>query len=287
MQKPTITGITRSSVFSPNHIGNDAAIFNGVAGYIREKGYPVTVYTEQEFLSLSENPVYAFTMLRDPAAIKRMQQWELAGCRCVNSAFGIESTGRECMTKLLMANQIPYPESIIAQTSEQVIALLEARGFTSCWIKRSDFHAIHREDVAYARHPEEVQSLLTEYALRDIDRVVINKHLEGDLVKFYGVADTPFFYRFYPNENSHSKFGWEKINGNSRAIPFDVQKLQELCSQAAEVLNLLVFGGDCIVSTDGIIRIIDFNDWPSFAPCRTEAIPVIGERIVNQLFNYS
>ena len=32
-------------------------------------------------------------------------------------------------------------------------------------------------------------------------------------------------------------------------------------------------GGDCIVAPDGQIRIIDFNDWPSFAPCRTEAAP--------------
>ncbi len=283
MINPLITGIQRSTHFSPNHIGNDAAIFNGVADYLRAKGYPVTVCTEQELISLPDNPQYAFAMLREPAAIRRMQQWELEGCRCVNSAFGIENTGRESMTKRLIEHHIPYPDSIIVQTNEQIIDMLEKRGLRSCWIKRSDFHAIHREDVAYARHAREVQGLLTEYALRGIDRVVINEHLEGDLIKFYGVTGTTFFHWFYPNEKNYSKFGLEKINGKTKAIPFDGAQLHELCLQAAQVLQLIVFGGDCIVSPDGIIHIIDFNDWPSFAPCRSEAIPVIGEKIIEQL----
>jgi len=283
MPKPTITGIRRSSIFSPNHIGNDAAIFDGVATFIQEKGYPVLIQTEQEFLSSTENPQFAFAMLRDHDAIKRMQQWELEGCRCVNSAFGIENTGRECLTKLLIENRIPYPDSLITHTNDDVKPLLEQHGFTSCWIKRNDFHAIHREDVAYARHPEEVQGLLAEYALRGIDRVVINGHLEGDLIKFYGVAGSSFFYWFYPNNKNHSKFGWEKINGTAKEIPFDDKKLHDLCFLAADVLNLIVFGGDCIVSSDGDIHIIDFNDWPSFAPCRYEAIPAIGKRIIKQL----
>lgn len=29
------------------------------------------------------------------------------------------------------------------------------------------------------------------------------------------------------------------------------------------MLNVPVYGGDCVVSEDGSIRIIDFNDWPS------------------------
>ena len=285
MTRPIITGIQRASIFSPNNIGNDAAIFNGVAEYIREKGYPVTIYTEQAFLSLPENPQRVFTMLRNQSAVKRLQQWEQEGCRCVNSAFGIENNGRERMTKLLMEHDIPSPDSVIVHTYEQVTPVLKQRGFSSCWLKRGDFHAIHREDVTYARHPEEVQDMLSEYALRGIDKVVISEHLEGDLVKFYGVADASFFYWFYPFDKNHSKFGWEKVNGKAKKIPFDEEMLRDLCHQAAEVLNLIVYGGDCIVSPDGSIRIIDFNDWPSFAPCRKEAIPPIGETIIEIMIN--
>jgi hypothetical protein len=280
MTKKTITGIRRASLYSPNHIGNDAAVFAGTADYLRERGYEVTIYTEQSFLSEQKRPERVFTMLRNRQAIRRLQQWEAEGSKSVNSAYGIENAERERMTELFTGNNIPHPDSIIVNTHDNVIPLLEQRKYSSCWLKRSDFHAIHREDVSYARHPGEVQEMLSEYALRGIERVVINKHLEGDLVKFYGVAGSSFFYWFYPFENSHSKFGLEKINGEIRGIPFREDELRNICRKAADILNLVVYGGDCIISPDGVIRIIDFNDWPSFAPCRKEAIPAIGDIII-------
>jgi len=119
---------------------------------------------------------------------------------------------------------------------------------------------------------------LKEYAIRGITTAVINEHLVGDLVKFYGVAGTDFFYWFYPNLQ-HSKFGLEKINGKAHGILFDKEQLQQICNEAAGVLNLKIYGGDCIIDEDGTIRLIDFNDWPSFAPCRNEAAPCIAECI--------
>jgi hypothetical protein len=283
MTNKQFTGIQRASVFSPNHIGNDAAIFSGVAGYITEKGYDVSVISELEFLSGTIMPERVFTMMRNRSSIKRLQQWEREGCIAVNSAFGIENCERERLTKLFIEHNIPYPESIIVNSHEKVVPLLQQLNYSSYWLKRSDFHAIHREDVSYARHPEEVQGMLAEYALRGIDRVVINEHLEGDLIKFYGVAGSPFFYWFYPFDKNHSKFGYEKINGKAKGIHFDEEQLRYICRKAAETLHLIVYGGDCIVSPNGTIYIIDFNDWPSFAPCRKEAIPAIGDVIIKQL----
>ena len=43
-----------------------------------------------------------------------------------------------------------------------------------------------------------------------------------------------------------------------------------------------IYGGDCVVSADGTLRIIDFNDWPSFARCREEAGGKIAECIYNR-----
>ena len=285
MTKQSIIGIPRASQFSPNHVGNDAAIFNGTADYLRSHGYDVRICSEQEFLNMRENPEHVFTMLRSRQAMLRLQEWEKKGCIAVNSATGILNCERERMTALLMQNNVPYPDSLIVNTDENVVDSLRQHGYKSCWIKRNDVHAIHREDVSYARHPEEVQDMLAEYALRGIRRVVINEHLEGDLVKFYGIAGSDFFYWFYPfsNENSHSKFGLEEINGKAREIPFDKDELHHICQRAAEVLKLTVFGGDCIVSPDGSIRIIDFNDWPTFAPCRQEAVPEIGNAIIKAM----
>ena len=157
------------------------------------------------------------------------------------------------------------------------------REITQCWIKRGDFHAIHKEDVSYVRHPEEAQEVLQEYFLRGIKRAVINKHLVGDLVKFYGVCDTPFFYWFYPFDMGHSKYGHEVINGQSQGIKFDEEELKNICTKAADILDVKIYGGDCIISPEGNINIIDFNDWPSFAPCRNDAAPHIAKCILNTI----
>ncbi len=191
------------------------------------------------------------------------------------------------MTRILVGCGIPYPESIIVNTDEGVRDQLARLKMNQCWIKRGDFHAMHKEDVSYVRHPEEAQEVLQEYFLRGIKRAVINRHLEGDLIKFYGVQDSPFFYWFYPFDLGHSKYGHEAINGRSQGLHFDINQLKSICQKASEVLDVKIYGGDCIVSPQGDIHIIDFNDWPSFAPCRNEAAPHIAKAIMNEIKKHS
>jgi hypothetical protein len=283
MTKKNITGIQRATQYSPNHIGNDYIIFTGTAAYLKEKGFRVTTITEQQINDTKTIPERVFTMLRNKDSIRALSEWEKAGCKTVNSSSAIISCERENLTNILLSNDIPYPESVVVNTNEKVTDLLLKLDFTDCWIKRGDFHAIHREDVTYARHAGEAQEMLAEYELRGIRHVVISKHLKGDLIKFYGVRDSGFFFWLYPH-TSHSKFGLERINGESKGITFDLNLLRDICSRAADVLGLVVYGGDCIVSPDGSIHIIDFNDWPSFSPCRKEAVPAIGDAIINLTF---
>ncbi|WP_455639291.1 hypothetical protein [Parabacteroides sp.] len=281
MNKITIAGIRRENQFSPNHVGNDAAIFALTAQHLRKLGCEVNEYIESDLIIRKFEETAIFNMVRDWKSIHKLQQMEDEGYTIINSGYGIENCTREKMTRLLMSNHISHPASLILPTDEDPAAALEKAGFYDCWIKRGDFHAIHREDVTYVRNPEEAYTILKEYAIRGIKTAVINEHLVGDLVKFYGVTGTDFFYWFYPSNKHHSKFGLEQINGTAKGIPFDESKLQQLCNRAAEVLNIHIYGGDCIVSEDGSTRLIDFNDWPSFAPCREEAAPHIARRIYN------
>ena len=107
----------------------------------------------------------------------------------------------------------------------------------------------------------------------------MNKHIVGDLVKFYGVRGTNFFFHFYPEENQHSKFGNEFINGKTQHYPVSADHLKNIAELAANVLNIDIYGGDAIITPDQSIYLIDMNDWPSFAPCRELAAPVIAQRI--------
>lgn len=278
-----IAGIMRAGAFSPNHIGNDAAIFNLVADHLRKRGCEVTIYSEEQLIAGQVKERIIMNMCREQRSIRLLQELEQDGALVINSGFGIENCTRERMTRILVGSNIPYPESLMVNTNEGVKGALQKAGFTQCWIKRGDFHAMHKEDVSYVRHPEEAQEVLQEYFLRGIKRAVINRHLPGDLIKFYGVQGTPFFFWFYPFDEGHSKYGHEAINGRSQGIAFDRDYLKKICHDASEVLDVKIYGGDCIVSPEGEIHIIDFNDWPSFAPCRTEAAPHIARCVLNSI----
>ena len=276
-----IAGVMRAGAYSPNHIGNDAAIFNAVADQLRKRGCVVNIYSEEQFNSGKVTEKIILNMCREQASIKRLQEEEDRGSIVINSGYGIENCTRERMTRILLGNNIPYPDSIIVDTDEAVVAKLSQANINNCWIKRGDFHAMHKEDVSYVRHAEEAQEVLQEYFYRGIKRAVINRHLVGDLIKFYGIRNSPFFYWFYPFDEGHSKYGLEAINGKSKGIDFDIEHLKKICHDASEALGVEIYGGDCIVSPDGTIRIIDFNDWPSFAPCRNEAAPFIAKAVLN------
>lgn len=288
MAEIQIAGIMRAGAYSPNHIGNDAAIFNIVAEHLRKRGYIVNIYNEEQFIRSGGNipESVIVNMCREQQSIKLLQQLEDNGRLVINSGYGIENCTRERMTRILMGSGIPYPTSLMVNTDEAIADKMAQAGIERAWIKRGDFHAMHKEDVSFVRHPQEAQEVLQEYFLRGIPRAVINIHLEGDLIKFYGVKDTDYFFWFYPLEAGHSKYGHEAINGPSQGLKFDREYLKDICNRAAGELDVVIYGGDAIVDSDGSIRIIDFNDWPSFAPCRDEAGPYIAKAIISAIKNW-
>ncbi len=270
----------RAGAYSPNHIGNDAAILNATSDQLRKRGYEVKIYTEEQLCRDGISEPVIINMCREQQSLTLLQTYENEGRIVVNSGFGIANCIRERMARLLLAHSIPYPESMIVDTDEVVKTKLARAGFSQCWIKRGDSYSRHKEDVSYVRHPQEAQEVLQEYFLRGIRRAVINKHLTGDLVKFYGVSNSPFFYWFYPFESGYNKPGDGRKLDDQRQLRFDLDALRETCARAAEILNIRVWGGNCMVSDEGEITIIDFNDWPSFAPCRQDAALSIAKSVI-------
>ncbi|MBQ8774032.1 MAG: hypothetical protein IJZ17_06145 [Muribaculaceae bacterium] len=278
MAEIKIAAIMRARIFSPNHIANDAAILNATADQLRKRGYEVNVYAEEQFIAGAVDEHIIVHMCRDMKSIRLLQKLEDDGAIVVNSGYGIENCIRERLARILPGSGVPYPDSIIVNTDEAVTTKLKEKNLSQCWIKKGDFHSMHKEDVSYARHPEEAQEMLQEYFLRGIKRAVINRHLEGDWVKFYGVKGTSFFYWFYPFDTSYNK-----INGQQQGTKFVERRMKEICQKAAEELNVEVYGGDCIISNEGDFHIIDFNDWPSFGPCRAEAAAQIAKCVISMI----
>lgn len=279
MAEYKIGGIMRAGAYSPNHIGNDTAIFNIVADQLRKRGILVNVYSEEQLLAGKVTEDIIVNMCREPASIKLLQEMEDAGRLVINSGYGIDNCTRERMTRILIGNGIPYPESLIVDTDERITDKLKRLNIDRCWVKRGEIHAKHKEDVTYTRHPQETQEVVQEYFLRGIKRGVINRHIDGDLIKFYGVANTPFFHFFYPFDTQLSNENMA-INGKPQMYAFDKAEFEATCRRAAEVMGVIIFGGDAIVDKTGHFTIIDFNDWPSFAPCRQQAGTHIAKAIL-------
>jgi len=280
----SILGVTRKNRFSPNHVGNDAAIFNEVVLKLIEKGAAVEICNEDEFLaSDSVKQGNILTMGRTKTLVKKLQSLQNNGVNVLNSGFGIENCFRKNMTLKLLEGGIAYPKSIVISTVADIQSIFEKLKGKGVWIKRGDFHAIHKEDVTFAASLKEAQHILNEYALRGIKEAVISEHLAGDLLKFYAVRDTDFFFYFYPYEHNHHKYDlYEQINDEVVHFPFDLADLKQVANRAAEVLDVHIYGGDVIIDSNGDFHIIDLNDWPSFAPCRAEAAEAIAQMVYHK-----
>ena len=77
-----------------------------------------------------------------------------------------------------------------------------------------------------------------------------------------------------------SKFGHEAHNGPAHHYAFSANHLQKTAERLAFRVGITVYGGDAIVRPDGTFCLIDFNDWPSFAPCRNESAPHIAKAVL-------
>lgn len=139
------------------------------------------------------------------------------------------------------------------------------------WVKRGDVHNTCSHDVVFARDAGEAESIRMDFAQREISHLVLQQHIDGDLIKFYGVGPGQWFTWFYHDAQT------------ARRIPFVIDHLAALAARGAGALGLEIFGGDAIVSPSGSVTLIDVNSWPSFAKVRGEAGRQIAWKLSSRL----
>ena len=281
MKKLEILAVSRNRKYSPNHIGNDEIIFSLTISKLEKLGCSVKLVDEDDFFEHDYNNFnHIITMARQKQVVKKLQSLQYRGAKVINSGFSIENSYRINMQKALENNNIPVPRSMVVSTFYNDSGVFDGFPDSRFWIKRGDFHAMHREDVTFVNSKQEGHEILREYGLRGIEDALICEHLTGDLVKFYGVLNTNFFFWFYPYDYKHHKYSeYETINGSAEHHKFSEHQLKETANAAALAVGVRIYGGDAIVDEEGNFKIIDLNDWPSFAPCREAAAPFIAKSI--------
>ena len=227
---PQILMVQRDESFSPNAVEKDLAILQAVGEKLRERGASVS-YVKEELLQdkrwkLSDRVSVIFSMARSEKSLAVLQQAQAEGVMVVNDPRSIEiCNSRRAIDGLMRSNHIPA-------------APYYERG--KGWIKADRGH-----DVRFAANEEEMLAFKQQ-----VEDPLLTAHVEGTLVKFYGVADRFFSPQGYP-------------------------QVAEAAVRLARLVGIQVYGGDAVLLSDGTFAIIDFNDWPSFSSCREEAAAAI------------
>ena len=227
---PQILMVQRDESFSPNAVEKDLAILQAVGEKLRERGASVS-YVKEELLQdkrwkLGDRVSVIFSMARSEKSLAVLQQAQAEGVMVVNDPRSIEiCNSRRAIDGLMRSNRIPA-------------APYYERG--KGWIKADRGH-----DVRFAANEEEMLAFKQQ-----VEDPLLTAHVEGTLVKFYGVAD-----RFFSPQGS--------------------PQVAEAAARLARLVGIQVYGGDAVLLSDGTFAIIDFNDWPSFSSCREEAAAAI------------
>ena len=261
-------GIYRELAHSPGRETDDAEILRATARRLEAEGFSVRLKTAEDVEIDDPNvPPFVFLMCERPPILSTLEAWERRGVALINPPAAVWNTYRDRMLAAFERARVPFPESRLVPTA----APLDAAGVqipaAGLWVKRGDVHNTQAGDVVFAATLSEVEAALARLAARRIPSAVLQRHVEGDLVKFYGVGDveaagsaeTSWFQWFYHRDQQLSSH------------PFDPAELARAAGAAAAALGLEVWGGDAIVTAEGGIFVIDVNAWPSFALYREEA----------------
>lgn len=254
-------GIFRERAHSPGRETDDEQILRLTANELGRLGYDVRLQDPvASELVLDDAEPRIFMMCERPEMLDALSVCERSGGTLVNAPSAVWNTYRERMAALLIAADLPFPQHRFTPTQTQLAPTGPS------WVKRADVHNTQDGDVVFVPEDGDVNAVLSQMAKRGIERAMLQKHVDGDLIKFYGVGDPrrpvdrDYWFRwFYHMDQCLSRHA------------FAERHLKALASRAAAALGLEVFGGDAIATADNELYLLDVNAWPSFALYRDEA----------------
>ena len=270
-----IAAIARNPRNSPGMQQKDRAILCSVARIISSNGHSVQMLTEEEYAHDNTRYDVIIQMSRTPHTLEKLSRAQESGTTVINTPQAVHNCSRGTFTALLQGAGIPQPPYTIQQSSDAA----PSDGYP-LWIKRSEGWSEHPADVSFAATPAEAAQALAHLQSRGIGEVVISRHIQGDIIKFYGIGGE-FFRVCRPNPDD-TKFGLEKINGTPQHYPIDNRRLHATALAAARCIGVEIFGGDAIITPEGDISIIDLNDFPSFSAVRDDAAQAIYDLITRK-----
>jgi hypothetical protein len=260
MSGPRCLGILREVQNSPNRETDDALILNAVLEKLRDLGAQADCLTPEEAdrRGLASYEV-VLPMCETYPRIKRLAvSAKDSPALWANPPQAVLNCYRlEMISRLSRTPGVRFPRCSVRRIGHGPgKAPFAAPGY---WIKRGDVHNTCDHDVVFLGSWAEASRILEDFAQREITHYVAQPHIDGDILKFYGVGPGHWFTWFHHDPT------------RARRTPFVMDELASMAAAGARALGLEIFGGDAIVSPEGSITLLDLNSWPSFARVRQEA----------------
>ena len=225
MSDPYCWGIFREEAHSPGRESDDSEILRLTAKGLEAKGFQVDLKTPEELGGVVDvKPRGIFLMCERPEALQALTALAADGVREVNSPAAVLGTYRDRMIAQFAEAGVPFVPSRLVATSGARVEVPQPM-----WVKRADVHNTQAGDVVYADDVEAAARALAGMAARGMSRAVIQPHVDGDLIKFYGIGpggangEPPWFRWFYHKDQTLRHFA------------FDTHALARLVRRAAAV----------------------------------------------------
>lgn len=268
MKDCELLGVYREKRFSPGKIEDDAAILDMTLDALTGLGCKVARVAPDALCSGTLRPPCVVTMAQSAETLALLAEWQRQGTRVINSSVSIRNCYRKPLTKLLAEAGIKTPHG----------RMVNLRGTTAevdfdwprpVWLKRGDVHAMQEGDVVLVSSRDDLLPALEHFQRHDIKDALLQEHIDGEVIKFYGVGQRRYFKAFL------AKTGEDFTR--------QVGLLRELAEEAERAVGIEVYGGDAVLTPEHELYLIDLNDWPSFSRCRGEAAESIASYVMNAL----
>jgi hypothetical protein len=266
-------GIYREKRFSPGaHAAGDAEILELTQAALERAGYHTTLIAPETLPTMPPSAPVVFSMCQSLEALAVLQEWEPQGVLVLNTPAAVRACYRLALVTALSQTTLPFPRSVIIplDKTEPTAVLCPAlpESTAGWWVKRGDVHAMRSEDVLFVRHAADLPAQLARLRQCGISHAIVQEHIAGQEWKFYAVRGHGVIHAFAPHD--------------AHCSPIDYERLNTLAWQASKILGLDIYGGDCLLTSDGTLYLIDINDWPSFRGCRPVAATHIAQHILTQ-----
>ncbi len=258
-----VLGISREIKNSPGRESDDALVLQAVMDQLSILKIEAAIMTPEEFDGSEVNDFDLIAPMCEAfLRLERLKKIEAEiGVVMVNSADSVLGCYRTRMLESFANTPgLSYPSTEVRRT--MTAANGKAPAFDASegwWLKRGDVHNTCACDVVFVKDWDDAENVRREFERREIEDFAIQRHINGDLIKFYGVGPGRWFTWFYHDPSS------------ARRRRFKLKDLVTQAELAAKSVKISVFGGDAIATPEGRVSIIDINSWPSFARVRAEA----------------